>query len=59
MGIRSHFPRAGQHGFLPALRAYARRSLRLGRTSPEHVHRAAPDRRPAVFSASLGCHPHL
>ncbi|RDI50042.1 hypothetical protein [Nocardia mexicana] len=59
MNLRVHFHHVEHRALLPALRDYARRSLRFGRTPPEHVHRAATDRRPAVYSASLGCHPHL
>ncbi|MBF6175555.1 hypothetical protein [Nocardia blacklockiae] len=51
-------PRIEHRPVLPALGNRARRALdRLRGAEP--AHRPTADRRPAVFSASLGCHPHL
>ncbi|MFF0490636.1 hypothetical protein ACWDSJ_29635 [Nocardia sp. NPDC003482] len=58
--IRPHF-RTGEHRpWLPALRDYAVRSLTRHRlTGEERRNLAAAQRPPAVYSASLGCHPHF
>jgi hypothetical protein len=57
--IRVH--RTGHRPLLPALRDYARRSFtRHTLTREERLNMAAGGRgHPAVFSASLGCHPHI
>ncbi|MBU3067577.1 hypothetical protein KO481_39410 [Nocardia sp. NEAU-G5] len=52
--------RAEHRPLFPALRDYARRSLaRHFLTREERANLAASRGRPAVYSASLGCHPHF
>ena len=55
--IRTHLR---HRPLLPALREYARRSLsRRALTHEERVNLAASRGHAAIYSASLGCHPHL
>ncbi|WP_062512049.1 hypothetical protein [Nocardia pseudobrasiliensis] len=57
---RPHFRTGDHRPWLPALRDYARRSwARRTLTSEERRNMAAGQRRAAVYSASLGCHPHI
>lgn len=56
--IRVHLPYFENRPLLPAFGDRARRAFGRMRGA-EHAHRPAADRRPAVYSASLGCHPHL
>ncbi|MCM6773430.1 hypothetical protein NDR87_08090 [Nocardia sp. CDC159] len=58
--IRPNFRTGDHRPWLPALRAYARRTLaRRTLTREERRNMAATQRPAAVFSASLGCHPHI
>ncbi|BCK57187.1 hypothetical protein [Nocardia wallacei] len=56
--IHVHLPHFENRPSLPALGDRARRALGRFRGA-ERTPRPAADRRPAVYSASLGCHPHL
>ncbi|MBB5918115.1 hypothetical protein BJY24_007027 [Nocardia transvalensis] len=56
--LRVHLHHTGHRPLLPALRDYARRSAGLFRAAAPGPRGAAAER-PAVFSASLGCHPHF
>jgi hypothetical protein len=58
--IRTRFRHVNPRPLLPALREYARRSVaRRTLTREERRNLAAGNSRPAVYSASLGCHPHF
>ncbi|MBF6330275.1 hypothetical protein [Nocardia transvalensis] len=58
--IRPHLRHGDHRPWLPALRDYARRSLaRRTLTREERRNMAASQRPAAVYSASLGCHPHF
>lgn len=58
--LHTHLHNPARHPLLPALRAYARRSLaRHTLTREERRNLSTTGTRPAVYSASLGCHPHL
>ncbi len=59
--IHIHLHRPGRRPLLPALRDYARRSLaKRTLTREERINLASGGRgRAAVYSASLGCHPHI
>ena len=58
--IHPHLRLHDRGALLPALRAYARRSLaRRVLTREERMNLAASRGHAAVYSASLGCHPHL
>ncbi len=58
--IRPRLRHIGRRSVLPTLRAYARRSLRRHTlTREERRNLYAASAHPAVYSASLGCHPHL
>jgi len=58
--IHPHLRLHDHRALFPALRAYARRSLaRHTLTREERINMSTGRSRPAVYSASLGCHPHF
>jgi|GEM_PF-3883387 len=58
--IRTYLHRPARRPLLPALRDYARRSVaRHTLTREERMNMASSRGHAAVYSASIGCHPHI